>query len=189
VRGAWKAALKQAGVTSLVSGTNKHFFRPAFTASRLLPPTKSATQAKRQHVLFGRWLLADIALQALHPTGISWFIKDTTKYQLHVRRFLPFWARTGRSEVLAPPKQSSAYGGEPKTPRIWAFLAKPFRTAFFSFFSKSLCGAKNKEPDGLTRKRPLRTALRCTQLHPKLDFKKRGNGIHPPIFFLFECIS
>jgi hypothetical protein len=28
------------------------------------------------------------------------------------------------------PKKSSAYGGEPKTPRIWAFLAKPFRTAF-----------------------------------------------------------
>jgi hypothetical protein len=51
------------------------------------------------------------------------------------------------------PKKSSAYGGEPKTPRIWAFLAKPFRTAF-RFFSKSLCGAKNKESDSLIRKRP-----------------------------------
>jgi hypothetical protein len=29
--------------------------------------------------------------------------------------------------VLASPKKTSAYGGEPKTPRIWAFLAKPFR--------------------------------------------------------------
>jgi hypothetical protein len=27
------------------------------------------------------------------------------------------------------------HGGEPKTPRIWAFPAKPFRTAF-CFFSK-----------------------------------------------------
>jgi hypothetical protein len=36
-----------------------------------------------------------------------------------------------RSEVLlASPKKSPAYGGEPKTPRIRAFLAKPFRTAF-----------------------------------------------------------
>jgi hypothetical protein len=50
-----------------VSGTNKRFFGLVFTASRLLPPTKSVTQAKRQHVLFGRCLLAaDIALQALY---------------------------------------------------------------------------------------------------------------------------
>jgi hypothetical protein len=49
-----------------VSGTNKYFLGLVFTASRLLPPTKSATQVKRQHVLFGRCLLADIALQALH---------------------------------------------------------------------------------------------------------------------------
>jgi hypothetical protein len=73
-----------------VSGSsNKHFFGLVFIASRLLPPTKSVTQAKRQHVLFGRCLLANIALQALHPTGIEWRIGDT-KYQLHVRRFLPF---------------------------------------------------------------------------------------------------
>jgi hypothetical protein len=27
------------------------------------------------------------------------------------------------------------------------------------------------------------------QLHPELDFKKHGNGIHPPICFLFKCVS
>ena len=26
-------------------------------------------------------------------------------------------------------------------------------------------------------------------VHPKLDFKKHGNGIHPPICFLFKCVS
>jgi hypothetical protein len=26
-------------------------------------------------------------------------------------------------------------------------------------------------------------------LHPKLDFKKHGNGIHSPIYFLFKCVS
>jgi hypothetical protein len=26
-------------------------------------------------------------------------------------------------------------------------------------------------------------------LHPKLDFKKHGNGIHPPICFLFKYVS
>jgi hypothetical protein len=29
----------------------------------------------------------------------------------------------------------------------------------------------------------------CTGLHPKLDIKKHGNGIHPPICFLFKCVS
>jgi hypothetical protein len=53
-----KAALKQA---SARPGTNKHFFGLVFTASRLLPPTKSVTQAKRQDVLFGRCLLAGAA--------------------------------------------------------------------------------------------------------------------------------
>jgi hypothetical protein len=57
-----KAALKQASAT----GTNKQFLGLVFTASRLLPPTKSVTQAKRQHVLFGRCLLASIAFQALY---------------------------------------------------------------------------------------------------------------------------
>jgi hypothetical protein len=26
-------------------------------------------------------------------------------------------------------------------------------------------------------------------IHPKLGFKKYGNGIHPPICFLFKCVS
>jgi hypothetical protein len=81
-----KAALKHA----LVSGPNKHFLGSSLPhQSRLLPPTKSVTQVKCQHVLFGRCLLADIALQALHPTRIDYLIGDT-KYQLRVRRFLPF---------------------------------------------------------------------------------------------------
>jgi hypothetical protein len=25
-------------------------------------------------------------------------------------------------------------------------------------------------------------------LHPKFDFKKHGNGTHPPICFLFKCV-
>jgi hypothetical protein len=50
-----------------VPGTNKQFFGLVFTAlGLLLPPIKSVTQAKRQHVLFGRCLLADIAFQALY---------------------------------------------------------------------------------------------------------------------------
>jgi hypothetical protein len=28
-----------------------------------------------------------------------------------------------------------------------------------------------------------------SELHPKLDFKKHGNGTHPPICFLFKCVS
>jgi hypothetical protein len=49
-----------------VPGTNKQFLGLVFTALRLLPPTKSVTQAKRQHVLLGRCLLAGIAFQALY---------------------------------------------------------------------------------------------------------------------------
>jgi hypothetical protein len=51
-----KAALKQA----IVPGTNTHCFWLVFTASRLLARIKSVTQAKLQHVLFGRCLVADI---------------------------------------------------------------------------------------------------------------------------------
>jgi hypothetical protein len=55
--------------SQLVPGTTKQFLGLILTASRLLPPTKSVTQAKRQHVLFGRRLLAHIALPAgaLYP--------------------------------------------------------------------------------------------------------------------------
>jgi hypothetical protein len=44
----------------------------------------------------------------------------------------PFFLATPHSGLRTPcvAKKSSAHGGEPKTPRIWAFLAKPFRTAF-----------------------------------------------------------
>jgi len=41
----------------------------------------------------------------------------------------------------------------------------------------------------------LQRVLRCnlsqllSPLHPKLEFKKHGNGIHPPICFLFKCVS
>ena len=52
--------------SQLVPGTNKQFLGLVFTALGLLPPTKSVTQAKRQHVLFGRCLLADIAFQVLY---------------------------------------------------------------------------------------------------------------------------
>jgi hypothetical protein len=38
-------------------------------------------------------------------------------------------------------EKNSAYGGEPKRPRIWSFLAKLFRMAFF-FFSESRCLSK-----------------------------------------------
>jgi hypothetical protein len=30
---------------------------------------------------------------------------------------------------------------------------------------------------------------RSLDLHPKLDFKKHGNSTHPPICFLFKCVS
>jgi hypothetical protein len=57
------------------------------------------------------------------------------KHQLYVRRFFailsPNWPLSLK-QVLASPKKTSAHGGEPKTPRIWALLTnpKPFRTAF-----------------------------------------------------------
>jgi hypothetical protein len=50
--------------SQLVPGTNKQFLGLVLTAASLLSRTKSGTQAKRQHVLFGRRLLAHIALQA-----------------------------------------------------------------------------------------------------------------------------
>jgi hypothetical protein len=52
--------------SQLVPGTNKQFLGLVLTAERLLARTKSATQAKRQHVLFGRRSLAHIALQAAY---------------------------------------------------------------------------------------------------------------------------
>jgi hypothetical protein len=34
------------------------------------------------------------------------------------------------------------------------------------------------------------SAKQCPMsLHPKLGFKKHGNGIHPPFCFLFKCVS
>jgi len=38
-------------------------------------------------------------------------------------------------------EKNPAYGGEPKRPRIWSFLAELFRMAFF-FFSESRCLSK-----------------------------------------------
>jgi hypothetical protein len=49
--------------SQLLSGTNKQFLGLVLTAARLLEPAKSVTQANHQHVLFGRRLLAHIALQ------------------------------------------------------------------------------------------------------------------------------
>jgi hypothetical protein len=124
-----------------------------FTALRLLPSTKSVTQAKRQHVLFGRCLLADIAFQALciHSNRIVYWRHKVSAL------CAPFLCHSepklATLKFLRRQKKTSTDGGEPKTPWIWAFLAKPFRTAFWGF-SKSLCGAKNKESDGLIRKRP-----------------------------------
>jgi hypothetical protein len=50
--------------SQLVPGTNKQFLGLVLTASRLLEPAKSVTQANHQHMLFGRRVLAHIALQA-----------------------------------------------------------------------------------------------------------------------------
>jgi hypothetical protein len=50
--------------SQLVPDTNKQFLGLVLTAARLLGPAKSVTQANHQHVLFGRRLLAHIALQA-----------------------------------------------------------------------------------------------------------------------------
>jgi hypothetical protein len=50
--------------SQLVPGTDKQFLGLVLTAARLLGPAKSVTQANHQHVLFGRRLLAHIALQA-----------------------------------------------------------------------------------------------------------------------------
>jgi hypothetical protein len=36
---------------------------------------------------------------------------------------------------------------------------------------------------------PLLLLVLLLVLHPKFDFKKHGNGIHPPICFLFKCVS
>ena len=56
----------KAGLKPARSRHQQAFLGLVLTAARLLAPTKSATKAKRQHVLFGRCLLANIAFQALH---------------------------------------------------------------------------------------------------------------------------
>jgi hypothetical protein len=89
-----KAVLKPAR-----SRHQQAFLGLVLTASRLLPPTKSVTRAKRQHVLFGRRLLADIALQALHPTRTDYLIGDT-KYQLRVRHFFHSKAKLATLKFL-----------------------------------------------------------------------------------------
>jgi len=55
-------------------------------AHRLLAPTKSTTQAKRQHVLFASACLLMMHCRRWISTGIEWVSKDT-KYGLGLRRF------------------------------------------------------------------------------------------------------
>jgi hypothetical protein len=81
-------------------------------------------------------------------------LKGTLPSSISKMSKLSFRGQTGHSEVLASPKQSSAFGVEANIPRIWAFVAELFR-AVCCFFSKSLCGAKNEESDSLIRKRPV----------------------------------
>jgi hypothetical protein len=59
--------------SQLVPGINTQFLGLVLTTSGLLEPAKSVTQANHQHVLFGRRLLAHIALQApyLHCNRIA----------------------------------------------------------------------------------------------------------------------
>jgi hypothetical protein len=62
-----KAALKPASARH-----QQAFLGLVLTAARLLARTKSVTQARHQHVLFGRRLLAGGAFQALYiSTGIE----------------------------------------------------------------------------------------------------------------------
>jgi hypothetical protein len=63
VCGAWKSCFEPSKPAR--SRHQQAFLGLVLTAARLLAPTKSATHAKRQHVLFGWRLLADDALQAL----------------------------------------------------------------------------------------------------------------------------
>ena len=62
-------------------------------------------------------------------------------------------------------EKNPAYGGEPKRPRIWSFLAKLFRMAFF-FFSESRCLSKCCVLANLIGKPPIRE-LRLAHLKAK----------------------
>jgi hypothetical protein len=85
-----KSALKQASARH--QALTSIYFGLIFTASsRLLAPTKSVTQARRQ---FGRYLLFHIAMQALHPTGkeydIAYWLLETQSISSMCAVFLPF---------------------------------------------------------------------------------------------------
>jgi hypothetical protein len=86
--------------------------------------------------------------------------------------FLPFAKlETGHSEILVSLKTNPAYGGEPKRPRIWSFLAEGFRMAF-CFFSESLWLSKCAKLANLIKNPPrwLRGAIISLKLTP------RGSG-------------
>jgi hypothetical protein len=97
VRGAWKSCVETSqcqALTSIFLGSSSRarLYR-INQGCCLLPPTKSVTQAKRQDVMFG--CLEDVCLPILHcrrciplATGI-YYLTGVTKYQLHVRLFLP----------------------------------------------------------------------------------------------------
>jgi hypothetical protein len=83
------------------------------------------TQAKRQWVLFeSACLLADDALLLhLNWNGIG---KQRHKVRASCAHFLSILTPNFPLPASCVTKKYSAFGGEPKRPRIWAFLAEGF---------------------------------------------------------------
>jgi hypothetical protein len=74
-------------------------------------------------------LQALACLLMMHCSCISTGMEQVskyTKYGLHVRRFCDSDTKLATPNFLRRQKKSSAFGSEPKRPRIWAFLAEGF---------------------------------------------------------------
>jgi hypothetical protein len=131
VCGAWKSCV----VNKPVSGTNKLFFcARLYRIKAAATYHESVTQAKRQHVLFGRCLLADIALQALRRRPSHW---NRTAYWRHkvAASCAPFYAILSPNWPLwsscVAKKISSAVNQ--KHPGFGHFSPSPFKRRFALF--------------------------------------------------------
>jgi hypothetical protein len=134
VRGAWKICVE----TSQCQALTSIYFGLIFTASsRLLAPTKSVTQARRQ---FGRYLLFHIAMQALHPTGKEYDIAywrhkvsaPCAPFFCHSEPKLATLKFLRRQKKLPPTAVNQTH------PRFGRFSPSPFKRCSPPFLNRSV---------------------------------------------------
>jgi hypothetical protein len=83
-------------------------------------------------------------------TGLDRLIEDT-KYGLHVRHFCDSEAKLATLKFLRGQKNLPPTAVNQKHPGFGRFSRSTIELRFAFFFSKSLCGAKNKGPGGPTK--------------------------------------